>query len=67
MNKLDKRLSALEQAGGGPARYFVVYPDEGRYVLPGGTVTDSDTFTQAVERAGNRAVVIKVVYANEGL
>lgn len=63
MHNLDKRLNALEQASGGDPRYFVVYPAERRFVLPGGVVTDSDTFTQAVERAGRRAVVIKVEYA----
>lgn len=62
MRNLDKRLNALEQAAGNPA-VFVYYADEGRYILPGGIVTDSDTFTQAVERAGRRATVIKVQYA----
>lgn len=61
--KYEKRLSALEQGGGAP-RYFVVYPEEQRYVLPGGIVTDADTFAQAVERLGRRAVVIKVQYAD---
>lgn len=64
MPNLDKRLGALEQASGGPLRHFVVYPEERRFVLPGGVVTDADVFTQAVERAKGRAVVIKVVYAD---
>jgi hypothetical protein len=63
MHNLDKRLNALEQAGGEP-RYFVYYTGEDRFVLPGGRVVDGDTFAAAVERAGRRAVVIKVQYAD---
>jgi hypothetical protein len=62
-SNLDKRLNALEQAGGAP-RYFVYYTGEDRFVLPGGRIVDSDTFATAVERAGRRAVIIRVQHAD---
>ncbi len=43
-------------------RHFVYYPEEGRYVLPGGEATDGDTFAEQVRRAGRRATVIRVEY-----
>lgn len=64
MRAFERRLADLEQASG-PRRYFVAYPAEGRFILPGGDVTDADTFTRAVERAGRRAVVIKVDYSDD--
>ncbi len=67
MANLESRLAALEQSSAGADQIFVIHPahdriDAQRFVLPGGIVTDSDTYTQAVERAGKRAIVIKVVY-----
>ena len=64
MHSKLRRIEALEHSSIGPQRYYIAYPEEGRFVLPGGRVVDSDTFTQAVERAGNRAVVIRVQYAD---
>jgi hypothetical protein len=60
LRSLDHRIDALEQQVGEP-RYFVAYPEEGRYVLPGGRVVDVDTFAMAVERTRG-AVVVRVEY-----